>query len=171
MKFHPQSAAAARRLEEPQTAYVRINDERYEAEIKLLDRYQSFSAELLRLSLLGIAALGFFYKDAFLKPQDHMYILQPHISVTSAVAALLFAGSAAASLTYRYMSTEAMRLYIEGIKLSCGDNPSAAQCKLTQRGKLLEWCIIAKIVATIALGLGTILLSVVFIFLLIPCGA
>ena len=38
----------------------KIEKEFYEADVAMLDRYQAFSGELLRVSLLGIGVVGFF---------------------------------------------------------------------------------------------------------------
>jgi len=39
---------------------MKIDEDEYKADAMLLDKYQAYSAELLRISLLGIALLGFF---------------------------------------------------------------------------------------------------------------
>ena len=44
-------------LRDPDKAFVKLEEGKYRAELELVDRYQSFVAELLRLSLLGIAAV------------------------------------------------------------------------------------------------------------------
>ena len=48
-----------------ETAFGKLDEEKYRAERDLVDRYQAFVAELLRLSLLGIAVFGFLYKIIF----------------------------------------------------------------------------------------------------------
>ena len=45
-------------LDNPQEAYGKLQEDKYKAEVELVDRYQSFVAELLLLSLLGIAVFG-----------------------------------------------------------------------------------------------------------------
>jgi hypothetical protein len=52
-------------LRNPATAFGKLDEDKYRAERDLVDRYQAFVAELLRLSLLGIAVLGFLYKITF----------------------------------------------------------------------------------------------------------
>jgi hypothetical protein len=49
-------------LRDPERAFGSLDERQYKAELELVDRYQSFVAELLRLSLLGIAVIGFLYK-------------------------------------------------------------------------------------------------------------
>ena len=48
-------------LSDPTKAFRELKEDKYKAELQLVDRYQSFVAELLRLSLLGIAVFGFLY--------------------------------------------------------------------------------------------------------------
>jgi hypothetical protein len=52
-------------LRDPDKASVKLEEGKYRAELELVDRYQSFVAELLRLSLAGIAVFGFLYKITF----------------------------------------------------------------------------------------------------------
>jgi hypothetical protein len=52
-------------LASEETAYKALDEKQYKAEMELADRYQAFTAELLRLALLGIAsALGLSRVDA-----------------------------------------------------------------------------------------------------------
>ena len=44
-------------LRDPDKAFGKLEEDRYRAELELVDRYQSFVAELLRLSLLGYCSL------------------------------------------------------------------------------------------------------------------
>lgn len=44
-----------------------LPDNTFEHDLALSDRYQSFSAELLRLALLGIAAIGFLITNVLLR--------------------------------------------------------------------------------------------------------
>ena len=43
-----------------------LDERAYKPEMELADRYQAFTAEILRLSLLGIAVFGFLFKEVFL---------------------------------------------------------------------------------------------------------
>ena len=49
-------------LSDPTKAFGELKEDKYKAELQLVDRYQSFVAELLRLSLAGIAVFGFLYE-------------------------------------------------------------------------------------------------------------
>jgi hypothetical protein len=52
-------------LRDPDKAFGDLEEREYRAELELVDRYQAFVAELLRLSLAGIAVFGFLYKITF----------------------------------------------------------------------------------------------------------
>src|SRR5208337_3357338 len=80
---------------------VPIPEACYKADAELLGQYQNYSAELLRLSLLGIAAIGFLLKDVALGDKtkgdflgqvvDHSWLV-----IGAAVGLLLSAGAALA---------------------------------------------------------------------------
>ena len=53
-------------LNNPGTAFDELTETSYKAELELVDRYQSFTAELLRLSLIGIAVFGFLYDKLYM---------------------------------------------------------------------------------------------------------
>ena len=54
---------------DPFQLYHSINENHYKLELELLDRYQSFSAEIVRLSLLGIAAFAFIFEKVLINKQ------------------------------------------------------------------------------------------------------
>lgn len=56
-------------LSKQETAYVELNERRYRAEQELADRYRTFVAEILRLSLGGVAVFSFIYKQGSAVPQ------------------------------------------------------------------------------------------------------
>lgn len=54
------NSSAATNEPPPDASKRDLPEDRYKADLALLDRYQMFSAEILRLSLAGLAAVGFF---------------------------------------------------------------------------------------------------------------
>jgi hypothetical protein len=52
----------------PSEAFDALEEKQYRAELDLVERYQTFVAELLRLSLAGIAVFGFLYEHVFHDP-------------------------------------------------------------------------------------------------------
>jgi hypothetical protein len=79
---------------------------------ELLDRYQSFAAELSRLSLLGVSAVPYVIASATgeLKNGAVRFISLENRAARVAMlgAAVLFIISAALALLYRYYSTDSM---------------------------------------------------------------
>ncbi|HEV2799948.1 MAG TPA: hypothetical protein VGW12_05610 [Pyrinomonadaceae bacterium] len=81
-------------------------------DFQLTDRYQGFSAELVRLTLLGIAVFGFFYKgSAESISGDRLAKWLFSASV------MMFACSAGAALFHRYFSTDSIACYIRYLRL------------------------------------------------------
>ncbi len=90
----------------------------YKAEETLHEKYQGYSTEVLRLSLTGVALLGFFFDKVGtvydLTAQSRWWIL-----FFMGVSAALFAVAAAASLAHRYYSTEGLYYCL---RMHAGDN-------------------------------------------------
>lgn len=88
----------------------------YEAEVALLDRYQGFSAEIVRIALLGIAALGFFLEKLVSKAPS---ITEPSgvlIRCSLAGGAALFAAAACAGLLHRYYSADGIYYHVRAVR-------------------------------------------------------
>jgi hypothetical protein len=102
----------------------------YHAEMTLTEKYQAFSMELLRLSFLGIAILGFFVdKIATLTvfaSENRIWML-----VAMGVAAFLFSLAAAAALASRYYSTEALYHRLQILKNQ--PDPTGQQAEIRDR--------------------------------------
>ena len=93
----------------------RIPGEFYEADLELLDRYQAFSAEIVRVALLGLAVLGFFL--------DKLRQLAPASSPSGtlirdllAIGAVLLAGAAAAGLLHRFYSSDGIYFHLRAVR-------------------------------------------------------
>ena len=90
----------------------------------LLDRYQSFSAELARLSLLGIGAIGFLVSPA--NDSGGKAPLLTIDDITRSAIWMTLAGfgiSCAAALAHRYWSTDSMAAHTRVLHLSSKDSP------------------------------------------------
>ena len=90
---------------------MELREEYYKADIILLEKYQSYSAELLRISLLGIALLGFFF-DKVSDSEAFDPGAKFSMALTLGVAAMLFAIAAAAALAHRFYSTDGIFYHI-----------------------------------------------------------
>jgi hypothetical protein len=147
----------------PEVMYAHIEEANYKSELEIFDRWQSFSVELLRLSLLGIAIFGFLYQQVFANFDSHK---NPNVPIAlikflSQVSVALFAASTVCALLYRYGSTEAMLHYLRGLR-----NPLAVKSELESRIWWLSKCLIFKILSAVCLGVGAILAAVAIFKLL-----
>ena len=155
-------------IDDPVTAYWRLEEKRYKAEMELAERYQAFTAELLRLALLGIAAFGFLYKEAFLEFDASQH---PDVNILAAKSRAacgiaLFGLTSILALLFRYCSSETVRLYLEGLRYTeAGAEAKAAQ-KLLCRGRLVYVCMASKAGAALFLASGAALTSWAFLELL-----
>lgn len=159
----------------PSILFRELDEKSYAAEFALLDRYQKFSAELLRLSLLGIGVFGLLFKDTF-APIDWVSASTSLFaaSYVSTASVILFGCAAACALAHRFFSSEAARYFLYSLRLhaSCPSDTSAAipceiQLWMEQREKLLRWCERLKATAAISLALGGITLAATFSILLL----
>jgi hypothetical protein len=93
----------------------------HKAEVALLGKIQGYSTEVLRISLFGIAVLGFFFERVATLEDLTPDSKKATLSVMGCAAAL-FAVAAAASLAHRYYSTNALSYSLEILK---GNTPPA----------------------------------------------
>lgn len=85
-----------------------IPKEAFESDLALLDRYQAFSAELVRISLLGVGLVGFF----FTKPE----VRNDLSTIASTVAAGAFAFATALALGHRYFSSDGIHYHLKSLR-------------------------------------------------------
>lgn len=93
---------------------IQVPDRTFSEDLQLSDRYQNFSAELLRLSLLGIAAIGFLVANILFKDSSQSLKLadiatgqfKGFLSVSLVSLGLPDAGT----LLHRYFSTDSLAI-------------------------------------------------------------
>ncbi|TJZ66662.1 hypothetical protein [Chitiniphilus eburneus] len=95
-----------------------LDEDHYKIDLAVLERYQSFSSELLRLALLGLAAYGFLIANVALK-MDYTTVLTQALKPVSpffwsAVALALCTGFA---LGHRYFSTDCLTHFVRQRRL------------------------------------------------------
>jgi hypothetical protein len=98
---------------------VSLDESAYQADFKLTELYQAFSAELVRLALLGIAGYGFLISNLALKDgvrTEFFGGLQKCAPILGAgVVCLGF--STAAALAHRFFSTDCMTHQVTILRL------------------------------------------------------
>jgi hypothetical protein len=131
-----------------------LTKDQYEADLSLLDRYQRFSAELLRLSLLSIGAIAFMAEHVWEKA--HAY--------TGIGWIYAMALSAGAALAHRYTSTDGLANHIEALRLNAIHNRSESQnaqldAARTRRRRLYKASGILLLVSSTAFVVGALFLA------------
>jgi hypothetical protein len=156
-------------LNKAHEAYGKLDENMYKAELELVDRYQSYVAELLRLSLLGIAVFGFLYKEWFAGLGSIPLLTIGGVAKTlAAFGVLAFGVAAVAALIFRFAATEGARYYIEGLRFREDiEDPDRAQKSLDKRRDRIVIARITKPTAVIMLGLGGALVALSLALLLL----
>ena len=100
---------------------IPIEEVNYKADFIILEKYQAFSSEILRLSLLGLAIYGFFIADVILKiTNNNTYIfLKPFLNnkVLFIIGAIALLITALCALGHRYFSTDCMTHFVRRFRL------------------------------------------------------
>lgn len=91
---------------------VNIPDASWKADFDIVDRYQSFANEMMRISLLGIAAYGFLIKEICMKDPKFYSLLQILRSSVGAGITCLFI-SLVFSLAHRFLSTDCLYYQVQ----------------------------------------------------------
>ena len=112
----------------------------YKGDLDLLDRYVGFSSELVRISLLGLAAIGFYLKE-FVAPGKGPEVIpgQPMIAAAWFNLLLGFAGfllavAVACGLLHRYYATDGLASHLRALRLSADpDRASEVETEVRRR--------------------------------------
>lgn len=91
--------------------FEKLDEDYYKADLEILNRYQSFTGDLLRISMAGIAALGYFIAYALKHQQG------PIVWGLLTVAGLLFMMSAVCAMGQRFWSTKGFSHHIRYLRL------------------------------------------------------
>lgn len=135
---------------------------------ELLDRYQTFSAELLRMSLAGIAAVGFLV--AALAGKNSLLDITglPPTSRWSMGVALFALGlSAGAALAHRFVSSDSMACHISLLRMQLqGRSPSDIDSERALRNRRFKQSGALLLLSSLFLGVGALALAISFVALL-----
>jgi hypothetical protein len=125
-------------LDNPDSAFGELDEVRYKAELDLVDRYQLFVAEMLRLSLGGLAIFGFIYEKMFsLTFLKSTAPFATQAKYTAAAGVLLFSICAASALVFRFFATEGAKYYIEALRFA----PSSSAPDVNRSKKALRYAV------------------------------
>lgn len=140
-----------------------LSEAQYKPDFELLDRYQSFSAEVLRLSLVGLGAVGLLLTlddTAVAIDRVQKLLNDPHGRYALTAAAMMFTLSAAVSLAHRGISSDSMHFHLRILRGSTKDRDVTMRDALL---RLSEW---AMIFAPVLLALAVLALGYALIFAL-----
>lgn len=163
---------------------IPVSKDTYEVDLAVLDRYQAFSAELLRLALLGLAGYGFLITKIALVTIDSAGTLGFLNSLLAgkhflAVGVISLAFAAMCALGHRYFSTDSiahhirrLRLHLRCETLDAGDQKSelmaVAQHESESLRKDLNRCRWLLVGSSSFLVLGTVCVALSFALTLFP---
>lgn len=83
---------------------IDIPESTWKPDFDLIDRYQNFANELMRISLLGIAGYGFLISEVCMKDATYSHLLRP-LSSTILFGAAFLGLSLVLVLAYRFISS------------------------------------------------------------------
>lgn len=141
---------------------VPIPERTIEHDLTLLERFQEFSAELLRVALIGISAIGFVVARLVLPEKDARPIVIPPIPKWLLISSLIALGaSAAAALAHRFYAADSMSWHLQAMRRYERNSGSDAEKANSEfRARHQQYKLSGKAIAcsAIALGVGAILL-------------
>jgi hypothetical protein len=152
---------------------IELPDKTFEHDLAVSDRFQSFSAELLRLALLGIAAIGFLvtniiFKDAA-RPSASTVPPRPlpsEFKVYLSVSLVCLGLSAAFALVHRYIGSDSVAYHLaylrRGIRQAADDSKRAEE-ERQGRDWRFRWSGRLLFISGLLLWLGAISLAASFI--------
>jgi hypothetical protein len=148
-----------------------IKVDAFEQDVAVNDRHQSFSAELLRLALLGVGGVGYIAARRFADhgPSGTSLELSEASRWLVLLAAATFGLSAGSALSLRYISADLLAFQLRIVRLRLRGTPGdldAAEREETRRNcrlKLTRPLLVASS-ACLALGAGVF---IAFLFLVL----
>ena len=124
----------------------------FKDDLALLDRYQAFSAELVRISLLSLSGLGAIIFRIFFdeKPAAQFQTSFVKFGIMSSAAA--FGIAAAAALLHRYFSSDSMTCHLRVLRLEKAGRSSG--CERRKRKRMLGLSAWSTFIATLTAAIG-----------------
>ena len=144
-----------------------IPERTIEHDLTLLGRFQEFSAELLRVALIGISAIGFVVARLLFPEKGSPQLSLPTTAkffLTAALVALTV--SAGAALAHRYFAADSMSWHLQAMRRyerNTGSDADTANREFKMRHSLFKWSARSIKYSATALGLGAMALVVAII--------
>jgi hypothetical protein len=145
-------------------ATVKVDEDLIKPDLALMEKYQNFSSELLRLSLLGLGVFGFLFKGKeYFSKLSGSHLLEKGLSGLSIIC---FAIGVGAALFHRYYSTDSLARQIRYLRLAAASRESEMQKQRKAWRNQLARSGTCLVVSSAALGLAALFLALVFLVLL-----
>jgi hypothetical protein len=138
-----------------------IEENHYKPDLEILDRYVKFSAELLRISLVAISAIGFVILKTFEK--DFHVHLSPHDKIWFFITIVLFSVSAGVCLIHRFYASDYMSYHIAALRT---DDPAKKKNETEGGRECLKRASFWLICAEFLFGGGVIALGIALLVFL-----
>jgi hypothetical protein len=144
---------------------IDIPERTIEYDMVLLERYTDFSAELVRLGLIGISAIGFAVSKALLPGEGRQTAIElmDKVRFETGLALIAFGCCVAAALAHRYFAADSMSWHLQAMRRyrrGEGRDVEVADAEFKSRYRRFKWSEYAIRVATIALGIGAVATAV-----------
>lgn len=143
---------------------IPVPERTIEHDFTLLERFQEFSAELLRVALIAISAIGFVISRIVFPDKDAQPIdISPAIKSLIVASLVSLAVSAAAALIHRYYAADSMSWHLQAIRRyerNAETEVEKADAEFHRRYKEFKVSNRAIACSAFALGAGAVLLVV-----------
>ena len=154
-----------------------VEEKYYKPDLEISDRFQAYSAELLRVSLAGVVIVGYFYEKLYLF-LDFKQSFWNYFTVRDALiwSLLFLASSSALALAHRYFTSNSMSYHLSYIRYEvAAQNENSDTCRKESlhekaniekgwRYRNLKGCERLLSASATALGLGTFCLVLGFAY-------
>ncbi len=149
---------------------VPVDAQAYRVDLELQDRYTAYSAEILRLALLGIAGYGFLLKDVILADRAAgSFAQRAHAVGPLLVGGVVCLGLAAAlALQHRLFATGCVACIVAFLRKNAAGRGAEADAERDALRRNLKWAGRLLRLSALALGLGAGAVVVTFGYVLWP---
>ncbi|WP_191738034.1 hypothetical protein [Chryseobacterium caseinilyticum] len=148
----------------------KLNEELYKADVEILDRYQAFSKELTRISLICIGIMGFLLKKIiFDPPTNNICLVDNFHKLSSMLYGSLFylIISTACSIFHLYFSSDSLTHIISICRFTENKKYDKAEKEKSLRDFDFKFCSFLLLTSCSTLIFG-VLLGAFFYFYFIP---
>jgi hypothetical protein len=146
-----------------------IKVDAFEQDVVINDRSQAFSAELLRLALLGVGGVGYVASRALTNAPAESVRMNSAAKWLVLIAAASFGLCAASALSLRYFSSELIAFQLRIVRLRVRgtvDDGSEAETEEGRRNRRLKVMRPTLLISSGALGIGAGVF-IVFLFVVL----